>query len=179
MKLFVECGGIRIFVCVQKKWEKWQKIEKVAFGASPWQRYEQNLKTDISFESKKPWRIYLKKVYGEYSKFIFSEILRPNLMLIRPRPLCAQPRTLWAFLGCHWKTTVHLFSLKQKEDRPMDTCMRLLHLLHVYAAVFFGQVSVLNLKIWFGRVPILICSVFSCNHQGKIHYRGEKRLCKQ
>ena len=60
MKLFVECGGIRIFVCVQNNWQKRQKIEKKnsIFRALPWQHYKQNL-TDISFENKKPWRIHL------------------------------------------------------------------------------------------------------------------------
>ena len=53
------------------------------FGALSWQRYEQNLKTDISFENRVPWRIHLKEFLGKYSK-IFSEILRPNLMLIGP-----------------------------------------------------------------------------------------------
>ena len=74
MKLLVECGGIRIFACVQENWQKGQKKKKKKmakrqkknrkisiFGALPWQRYEQNLKTDISFENKKPRRIHLKK----------------------------------------------------------------------------------------------------------------------
>ena len=62
MKLFVECGGFRIFVCVQKNWHKKAKNRKSnILGALPWQRYVQNLKTDISFENKKPWGIHLKK----------------------------------------------------------------------------------------------------------------------
>ena len=36
MKLFVECGGIRIFVCVQKNWQKQANNQKSSiFGALP------------------------------------------------------------------------------------------------------------------------------------------------
>ena len=64
MKLFVECGGIRISSVYRKigKKKRQKNRKSSIFGTLPWQRYEPNLKTDISFENKKPWRIHLKKV---------------------------------------------------------------------------------------------------------------------